>query len=185
MSEAGRQEQAIDDQRAQDFGRRNTSGTLCATAFASIALSKQKRRTSRTGSGQQRRIVIFLRLRFSSVSEVFEAAQFTSENGWWLGAESNRRHEDFQSSALPTELPSRRFAIKARAFIMQQSSSRASAPLDSRNSDCPITPAGKGSSGMQEKRITLQRFDAFPSLTRACRPRRESDPVIIIAGFLD
>jgi hypothetical protein len=25
----------------------------------------------------------------------------------WLGAESNRRHEDFQSSALPTELPSR------------------------------------------------------------------------------
>jgi hypothetical protein len=26
----------------------------------------------------------------------------------WLGAESNRRHEDFQSSALPTELPSRR-----------------------------------------------------------------------------
>ena len=25
---------------------------------------------------------------------------------WWLGAESNRRHEDFQSSALPTELPS-------------------------------------------------------------------------------
>src|SRR5262245_27292680 len=25
----------------------------------------------------------------------------------WLGPESNRRHEDFQSSALPTELPSR------------------------------------------------------------------------------
>ena len=30
-----------------------------------------------------------------------------SENEVWLGAESNRRHEDFQSSALPTELPSR------------------------------------------------------------------------------
>ena len=25
---------------------------------------------------------------------------------WWLGPESNRGHEDFQSSALPTELPS-------------------------------------------------------------------------------
>ena len=25
---------------------------------------------------------------------------------WWLRAELNRRHEDFQSSALPTELPS-------------------------------------------------------------------------------
>ena len=30
----------------------------------------------------------------------------------WLGAESNRRHEDFQSSALPTELPSRRAASR-------------------------------------------------------------------------
>ena len=27
--------------------------------------------------------------------------------GWCPGAESNRRHEDFQSSALPTELPGR------------------------------------------------------------------------------
>ncbi len=26
---------------------------------------------------------------------------------WWLRAESNRRHADFQSAALPTELPSR------------------------------------------------------------------------------
>src|SRR5690606_33623647 len=25
---------------------------------------------------------------------------------WWLRAESNRRHADFQSAALPTELPS-------------------------------------------------------------------------------
>ena len=25
----------------------------------------------------------------------------------WLGTESNRRHADFQSAALPTELPSR------------------------------------------------------------------------------
>src|SRR5215471_21776466 len=32
---------------------------------------------------------------------------FTVENRLWLGAESNRRHVDFQSTALPTELPSR------------------------------------------------------------------------------
>ena len=25
---------------------------------------------------------------------------------WWLGTDSNRRHKDFQSYALPTELPS-------------------------------------------------------------------------------
>src|SRR6266550_7786613 len=29
------------------------------------------------------------------------------KTGLWLGAESNRRHVDFQSTALPTELPSR------------------------------------------------------------------------------
>jgi hypothetical protein len=29
----------------------------------------------------------------------------------WPGTESNRRHEDFQSSALPTELPGQKFGI--------------------------------------------------------------------------
>ena len=32
----------------------------------------------------------------------------------WLGAESNRRHVDFQSTALPTELPSRKDAHLSR-----------------------------------------------------------------------
>ena len=32
---------------------------------------------------------------------------------WWLGAESNRRHADFQSAALPTELPSHHFLMFA------------------------------------------------------------------------
>src|SRR5215216_3162311 len=35
------------------------------------------------------------------------ASYFTYETAVWLGAESNRRHVDFQSTALPTELPSR------------------------------------------------------------------------------
>ena len=35
---------------------------------------------------------------------------------WWLGPESNRGHEDFQSSALPTELPSRKREGKCDGF---------------------------------------------------------------------
>ena len=34
------------------------------------------------------------------------AHRVSGEKRRWLGPESNRRHEDFQSSALPTELPS-------------------------------------------------------------------------------
>lgn len=45
----------------------------------------------------------------------------------WLGAESNRRHVDFQSTALPTELPSRGGTDVGRRgiFTMQQCSWRA------------------------------------------------------------
>ena len=35
------------------------------------------------------------------------ALELPSERTMWLGRELNPRHEDFQSSALPTELPSR------------------------------------------------------------------------------
>ena len=37
--------------------------------------------------------------------------------GKWLGTESNRRHTDFQSVALPTELPSRYVIIKSSLLI--------------------------------------------------------------------
>ena len=48
----------------------------------------------------------FPSLRFLRQKASFIRA-FTSEKKKWLGAESNRRHVDFQSTALPTELPSR------------------------------------------------------------------------------
>src|SRR6266705_1397085 len=56
---------------------------------------------------------------------------FPSVTGDWLGAESNRRHVDFQSTALPTELPSRKIDNRtpSRAFTMQDFDCRASAPL--------------------------------------------------------
>jgi hypothetical protein len=71
----------------------------------------------------------FAETAFSFTFAVFRPSRFSREK-WgvfseekrrWLGAESNRRHEDFQSSALPTELPSPRRvrARKARVVTMQ------------------------------------------------------------------
>src|SRR5699024_3132817 len=37
----------------------------------------------------------------------FATPPHKADSKWWLGTESNRRHTDFQSVALPTELPSR------------------------------------------------------------------------------
>ena len=36
---------------------------------------------------------------------------------WWPRTELNRRHEDFQSSALPAELPGQQILIKALAGL--------------------------------------------------------------------
>jgi hypothetical protein len=40
------------------------------------------------------------------VTNVNDVFLIETKNGVWLGRELNPRHEDFQSSALPTELPS-------------------------------------------------------------------------------
>ena len=38
------------------------------------------------------------------------------EGGMWPGTESNCRHEDFQSSALPTELPGQKLGIFLKSW---------------------------------------------------------------------
>src|SRR6476619_4530238 len=43
----------------------------------------------------------------SKSSQSLYSSASASSRERWLGRESNPRHEDFQSSALPTELPSR------------------------------------------------------------------------------
>jgi hypothetical protein len=40
-----------------------------------------------------------------------QSLQHSKERGVWPGTESNCRHEDFQSSALPTELPGHEVGI--------------------------------------------------------------------------
>jgi 2-iminobutanoate/2-iminopropanoate deaminase len=63
----------------------------------------------------------------------------------WLGAESNRRHVDFQSTALPTELPSRdrrRSCAVLWVFTMQQCG-------------CRATPKACGATHKIEQQLTL------------------------------
>jgi hypothetical protein len=80
----------------------------------------------------------------------------------WLGAESNRRHEDFQSSALPTELPSRialplSRCIERRVLIKAENAQ-------------PSTPSCSGDlSALTERRLTIvgQAFLLAVSLRQA------------------
>jgi hypothetical protein len=61
------------------------------------------------------------------VTHIFHDFRRTAKNrslvdllkvGKWAGAELNRRHEDFQSSALPTELPAHRWEINDLASVL-------------------------------------------------------------------
>ena len=48
----------------------------------------------------------------TSSSKLYKKNAFYKHNfKWWLGTELNRRHMDFQSIALPTELPSHHMAV--------------------------------------------------------------------------
>lgn len=76
---------------------------------------------------------------------------------WWLEAESNHRHGDFQSPALPTELSSH-FRVKMRLQL--------------------YTVSLKTS---LKKRVTLERIASLfirGELIQACRGRREQSHLV-------
>ena len=46
------------------------------------------------------------------INRYFKSWETQLNSKWWLRAESNHRHEDFQSSALPTELQRQNMATR-------------------------------------------------------------------------
>ena len=107
------------------------------------------------------------KLAFSFTFAVFGLSRFhrekwrvsPSENEVWLGAESNRRHEDFQSSALPTELPSR-IALPLSRFIERR------VLIKAENAQ-PSTPSCSG--GLSALYSTVQTSSLDVALSCRCR----------------
>ncbi len=62
----------------------------------------------------------------SAEKGAFSLAYLSMKMGVWLGPESNRRHVDFQSTALPTELPS---LLPMRIVIFREDQKRHSRTL--------------------------------------------------------
>ena len=58
---------------------------------------------------------------------------YTPAKEWWPETESNRRHEDFQSSALPTELSGQRGVLNRKAFFSSTVFSRKVKKIQSLN----------------------------------------------------
>jgi hypothetical protein len=77
--------------------------------------------------------------------------------GWCLGADSNHRHADFQSAALPTELPRRRPPSRGAASIEEALSEVQRAPGQ------PSSSASSGSSG------SFAAGTAYRPLNQRCR----------------
>ena len=90
--------------RAEPWGsaRRKRQGHMADVSKASRFIPSSN--YPHTGGPADRRL-FFCRLGFGFFSPAI-SRKILIFNDIWLGPESNRRHEDFQSSALPTELPS-------------------------------------------------------------------------------
>ncbi len=69
----------------------------CVNHFATTAILN----INENGAGNRSRTRDLL-----ITSQLLYQLSYTGRCKWWLWTESNRRHEDFQSSALPTELQS-------------------------------------------------------------------------------
>src|SRR5688572_20280308 len=61
----------------------------------------------RRGDGRHRQPPRTVQVRSRSLRSTTSRRRLNCCKDWWPGTESNRRHADFQSAALPAELPGR------------------------------------------------------------------------------
>jgi hypothetical protein len=128
-------------------------------------------RSSGRQNGRQLDQTTFLTLRI-----LFESKGFI----WWAGAESNCRHEDFQSSALPTELPAHcTSANQRKPFIATRPIPRLQAAHKNHaNAQCPFMCRSnrpnhwRGRAAMRDstKSITLASRLTPSSTSISCTP---------------
>src|SRR5436190_2076478 len=87
----------------------------------------------------------------------------------WLGPELNRRHADFQSAALPTELPSREIVdlSQERVLTMQQTVCRASASLAANLTVVPVH--GRRINSSDAHRSPYRNSELARQFHRACQ----------------
>ena len=88
--------------------------------------------------------------------------------GWWPGAESNRRHADFQSAALPTELPGQKANGHSSIVVPGGQSSTRCCELP--NAGWPWVVAHPGLPQIRTCAINASGSSRYGFATRARRP---------------
>jgi hypothetical protein len=75
------------------------------SSFEEISLCERNYMLQRSNSAERRLSIERIYGRFARWAKNDGLAATVLEGEWCLGPESNQRHADFQSAALPTELP--------------------------------------------------------------------------------
>ena len=99
----------------------------------------------------------------------FKRLDILNISKWCPGAESNHRHEDFQSTALPTELPGQTRGLQREGRVLNPRAPCASSNLKG----CALSGLRSGYGFRFERRVPTPRGDPKQSVHRSL----EAEPV--------